>query len=101
MAVAIGLSACGGGSGNSDQTDAQKPEQEESLTDTQKVAVDVCACMEEHAASQDMAKWMQCMMAIREKYPTIDAMNDEAAKAEIDKRCGDLVKKFKEKSGKQ
>jgi len=99
LGTLLALASCTGTVNEGNPQNIQEPQKEEALTDLQKVVKDVCACMEEHSSNQIMA--FGCMMAIREKYPAIDAMNDEEAKAELNRRCPELVNKFKKANGLQ
>lgn len=106
LMVAVCLSACGGGGAG--QKNVQEPEQEEAITDVQKIARDLCGCLGEmawdkiepsqrnnQAVGEEMTKFFGCSMALRSKY-NVDAMDGNEVTAEMDKRCPDLQHKMDE-----
>lgn len=97
----ISLMSCTGGGGESTRQEAQSYQQETALTDLQKMVKDVCTCMEEGSENQNKIQIFGCMMAIRTKYPDLDEMDQEEARAEINRQCPKLVSQFKKENGLQ
>lgn len=103
--MAIAISACGGGPNKgTGEPDAQAIEQEETLTDEQKLARDLCKCAEKIAWDkvdltqttetdlEEMKKMFACSMELRGTYNE-ETINDTLTMAECKRLCPDLQHK--------
>lgn len=103
IALAVTMVACSG----SGEKKAEEKAQEETLTEVQKIAKDLCGCLGEmawdkiesnpqdnQAVSPEMTKFISCSMALRSKY-NVDAMDGTEVTTEMDSRCPDLQKKMR------